>query len=681
MIDVVQTPFTNIQSCTIKDIQILLIQCKDANRIHIMATSNTYKKEYTPHSSFALPPIQTGSQHASHIKKVHHQIEQYIVKSIPTSSGWKNIFALKYRKNAKLGPPPKGFAGMMKANHFEDSQDPRINTKMKPVYHDSIQFLDSTNQPFRFLHATIPAVSSAYSDNELKSGWKVYNQRAEFKRMGVFKDDTWRATKINDGWHFCASYPSLLVVPGKVSDDLLRKVRTYRSINRIPVLTWLHPTNGACLFRSSQPHSGIMRNHLEEDSNLVRAYYETANTNKKLLIIDCRSFINSCANQLIGKGTENMNYYKFANLEFLGIANIHGMSASFQQLTRLCETPNHANWLSQLENTGWIGHIQAILTGTTLIVKHMEKYAAPVLVHCSDGWDRTAQLCSLSQLCLDPYYRTFHGFQVLIEKDWISFGHKFGERLGVFEKSDQNSPVFLQFLDCVHYLLEQCPQAFEFNQDYLLAILDAAHSGLYGNFLVDNDQQRDARDLSSRTVSIWTYMSRNKSLFINELYLPTPFLGAEFSNMPSVPDRVLVPDTSQKTLVMNFWQSLYFRHQRSRVHSPYRYIRERNISLQAEGRFLSQELSLAQRANRTFQRQLDGYRELLDKLQLEHNFVIPPEEIDRIDSLEHSQVDLNHSLSSTMRFSQHEMDQSIKLSGNLRHVKFKLNYLSSTHVN
>lgn len=31
----------------------------------------------------------------------------------------------------------------------------------------------------------------------------------------------------------------------------------------------------------------------------------------------------------------------------------------------------------------------------------------PVLVHCSDGWDRTPQIISLAQLILDPYYRTF----------------------------------------------------------------------------------------------------------------------------------------------------------------------------------------------------------------------------------------------------------------------------------
>lgn len=35
-----------------------------------------------------------------------------------------------------------------------------------------------------------------------------------------------------------------------------------------------------------------------------------------------------------------------------------------------------------------------------------------VVVHCSDGWDRTAQLTSLAMLMLDSHYRTLRGFQV-----------------------------------------------------------------------------------------------------------------------------------------------------------------------------------------------------------------------------------------------------------------------------
>jgi hypothetical protein len=35
-----------------------------------------------------------------------------------------------------------------------------------------------------------------------------------------------------------------------------------------------------------------------------------------------------------------------------------------------------------------------------------------VLVHCSDGWDRTAQTCALTSIFLDPYYHSLHGFMV-----------------------------------------------------------------------------------------------------------------------------------------------------------------------------------------------------------------------------------------------------------------------------
>jgi len=55
----------------------------------------------------------------------------------------------------------------------------------------------------------------------------------------------------------------------------------------------------------------------------------------------------------------------------------------------------------------------------------VESGKTSVVVHCSDGWDRTAQLTSLSLLMLDGYYRTIRGFEVLVEKEWLSFGHRF----------------------------------------------------------------------------------------------------------------------------------------------------------------------------------------------------------------------------------------------------------------
>jgi myotubularin-related protein 1/2 len=75
-----------------------------------------------------------------------------------------------------------------------------------------------------------------------------------------------------------------------------------------------------------------------------------------------------------------------------------------------------------------------------------------VIIHCSDGWDRTAQLSALAMLLLDSYYRTLAGFQVLIEKEWTGFGHKFSHRVGFGDDKHNDadrSPVFLQFIDCV----------------------------------------------------------------------------------------------------------------------------------------------------------------------------------------------------------------------------------------
>lgn len=51
------------------------------------------------------------------------------------------------------------------------------------------------------------------------------------------------------------------------------------------------------------------------------------------------------------------------------------------------------------------------LTETT-VLQAIAVESASVLVHCSDGWDRTSQVCSLGALLLDPYYRTIKGFMV-----------------------------------------------------------------------------------------------------------------------------------------------------------------------------------------------------------------------------------------------------------------------------
>ncbi|KAK3044742.1 hypothetical protein LTS18_000475, partial [Coniosporium uncinatum] len=128
-----------------------------------------------------------------------------------------------------------------------------------------------------------------------------------------------------------------------------------------------------------------------------------------------------------------MDNYKFATKAYLGIDNIHVMRDSLNKVVEALKdtdlTPLPPN-RELLAKSGWLKHISNLLDGSGLIARQVGIHHSHVLIHCSDGWDRTSQLSALSQLCLDPYYRTIEGFIVLVEKDWLSFGHMFRHRSG-----------------------------------------------------------------------------------------------------------------------------------------------------------------------------------------------------------------------------------------------------------
>lgn len=151
------------------------------------------------------------------------------------------------------------------------------------------------------------------------------------------------------------------------------------------------------------------------------------------LIVDARPTVNAFAMQAVGLGSENMDNYKFATKAYLGIDNIHVMRDSLNKVIDALKdsdvTPLGPN-REALAKSGWLKHISGILEGAGLIARQVGLHHSHVLIHCSDGWDRTSQLSSLSQICLDPYYRTMEGFMILVEKDWLSFGHMFRHRSG-----------------------------------------------------------------------------------------------------------------------------------------------------------------------------------------------------------------------------------------------------------
>ena len=53
-----------------------------------------------------------------------------------------------------------------------------------------------------------------------------------------------------------------------------------------------------------------------------------------------------------------------------------------------------------------MSYLSQLISVASEVVGVVDNRVLPVLVHCSDGWDRTPQIVALAELMLDPYYRT-----------------------------------------------------------------------------------------------------------------------------------------------------------------------------------------------------------------------------------------------------------------------------------
>nr|XP_040022925.1 myotubularin-related protein 6 [Gasterosteus aculeatus aculeatus] len=390
------------------------------------------------------------------------------------------------------------------------------------------------------------------SDQQRDEGWQLIDLGAEFERMGV-PCDQWQLTNVNRDYKVCETYPRDLYVPITASKPIIVGSSKFRSKGRFPVLTYFYQEKKAAVCRCSQPLSGFSARCLEDES-MLQAISKANHNSQFVYVMDTRPKLNALANRAAGKGYENEDNYSNIRFQFVGIENIHVMRTSLQKLLEVIgsRSVSMSDHLVGLESSGWLRHIKAVIDAAIFLSKAVTVEGASVLVHCSDGWDRTSQVCSLGALLMDPYYRTIKGFMVLIEKDWISFGHKFADRCDQLDGDPKEvSPIFTQFLECVWQLTEQFPQAFEFSDWFLLQIHEHVHSCQYGNFLGNNQRQREDLRLRERTHSLWAYLMSEKQMYSN------PFYSAAYSESHPVLEPSTLP------YHFKFWRNMYHQFDRS----------------------------------------------------------------------------------------------------------------------
>ncbi|XP_077115188.1 myotubularin-related protein 11 isoform X2 [Ranitomeya variabilis] len=301
----------------------------------------------------------------------------------------------------------------------------------------------------------------------------------------------WRVTPINERCDTCTSLSKFFVVPSKLLDNDLKKSFAHFQQRRIPRWSWHHP-GGSDLLRSA----GIQTNTDPNKDDLRTIRSLLFGSHSQCVIIDTSEELPSVA-----------------DIQF-----------SFLKLRALCcsdtatPVPNE-KWLSNLEGTRWLDHVRSCLKKASELSMLLSERNRSIVLQEPEDRDINCVLTSLVQLLSDPHARTLRGFQSLVQKEWVSAGHPFMQRINHFKQSDkEESPVFLLFLDCVWQCLQQFPTAFEFTESYLLALHDSTYNLFCSTFTHNcpwdriRGSQRHSYSQTYTPVNGWRDIVREKIL-------------------------------------------------------------------------------------------------------------------------------------------------------------------------
>ncbi|KAM7376498.1 hypothetical protein PAMP_006226 [Pampus punctatissimus] len=390
---------------------------------------------------------------------------------------------------------------------------------------ETLSCLDCVSEMYPFFYRP--------SDISLQDQWGLSTPEKHYTQMKELQD-RWRLSTVNKDYTVCPSYPPAVIVPMDVDDDVLKKVAKFRQGGRFPVLCYYHRKNGMVIMRSSQPLTGANRKRCKEDELLLQAVIDTSD---KGYIIDTRSSQQAQQARITGGGFESKSCYNRWKRLHRHMERGKALQESLIKVVEACGDNSHNmdRWLSKLENSKWLSHVQTALSTAGLLAECVERDGHSVLVHGSEGIDSTLLISTLAQLIMDPSCRTLEGFLVLLEREWVQAGHPFQQRCAHSAHSharlQQESPVFLLLLDCVWQVWRQFPLALGFSEALLLKLATEAYASDYGTFLCNSDQERCALGVKEKTHCLFQAVLRplEREHYSNPLYEPT-----ELAIWPSV---------------------------------------------------------------------------------------------------------------------------------------------------
>ncbi|KAM7421445.1 hypothetical protein PAMA_015534 [Pampus argenteus] len=294
----------------------------------------------------------------------------------------------------------------------------------------------------------------------------VSDWEQELERCGA---TGWRVSSVNDRFEMSTSLPRFIVVPQKVLDTEMKKSFAHFNEGRIPRWCWRHP-RGSDLLRMAS-----FQNNIYHEKDDIR--------NLELILFGCQSSL--CVVVELGEDLPSPADIQLAHSRLRALC-LGDISTSV--------TVPDDKWLSTLEATHWIDYIRSSLKKASEVACLLHGGHLTVALQEAEDRDMSCVVSSLVQVMCDPHCRTQHGFQSLVQKEWVMAGHRFYSRINYHRDNDkEEAPVFLLFLDCVWQLWSQYPSRFQLTDDFLLALHDSIHLPLFSSFLANCQRERCKR--------------------------------------------------------------------------------------------------------------------------------------------------------------------------------------------
>jgi myotubularin-related protein 9 len=122
--------------------------------------------------------------------------------------------------------------------------------------------------------------------------------------------------------------------------------------------------------------------------------------------------------------------------------------------------------------------------------------------------------------------------------------------------------------------VQQFACSFEFNEDFLVLVIDHVYGSEFGTFLGNCPRERQEFEFATRTTSLWSYVNRPEVLVecLNPVYEPN--------------EKAIWPSVAAQSLEL--WESVYFRWTidmkfKRKAKQRLKYIRAEQKKLRAEG--------------------------------------------------------------------------------------------------